>query len=97
MSEARSRERRESTPAPSRAIRRDELHRMVPLGDTTIYEMEQRGDFPLRFNLTPRCVVWDLGEVQAWLLQRRQASQDRSFARAPSPDVHQRKRRPVRR
>jgi prophage regulatory protein len=68
----------------------------VPLGDTTIYEMEQKGEFPLRFNLTPRCVVWDLDEVEAWLLQRRRASQDRSFARAAPPDVRQRKSRPVR-
>jgi prophage regulatory protein len=39
----------------------------VPLGDTTIYELEQRGAFPRRFNLTPRCVVWDLAEVEAWV------------------------------
>jgi prophage regulatory protein len=52
--------------------------------------MEQRGAFPLRLNLTPRCVVWDLDEGEAWLLQRRQTSQDRSFARATPPDVHQR-------
>ncbi|MDN5872001.1 MAG: AlpA family transcriptional regulator [Nitrococcus sp.] len=25
--------------------------------------MERRGEFPRRFNLTPRCVVWDLEEV----------------------------------
>uniref|UniRef100_UPI0035B5FA9F AlpA family phage regulatory protein n=1 Tax=Brevundimonas diminuta TaxID=293 RepID=UPI0035B5FA9F len=33
---------------------------IVPLADSTIYETEKRGDFPRRFNLTPRCVVWDL-------------------------------------
>jgi len=82
---------------PSRTIRREELRRRVPLGDTTIYEMEQKGEFPHRFNLTPRCVVWDLDEVEAWLLQRRQASRDRSFVRATPPDVRQRKLRPVRR
>jgi prophage regulatory protein len=31
---------------------------MVPLADRTIYEMEQRGEFPRRFALSPRCVVW---------------------------------------
>ena len=50
-----------------RMIRRHELRQIVPLADTTIYEMEQRGEFPRRFALTPRCVVWDLAEVEAWL------------------------------
>ena len=44
-----------------RTIRRHELRLIVPLADSTIYEMEKRGDFPRRFNLTLRCVVWDLG------------------------------------
>nr|WP_265342120.1 AlpA family transcriptional regulator [Pseudomonas aeruginosa] len=34
---------------------------------STINEMERRGEFPRRFNLTPRCVVWDLAEVEAWV------------------------------
>ena len=29
----------------------------MPLADTTIYEMEQRSEFPRRFYLTPRCEV----------------------------------------
>src|ERR1700731_4759160 len=56
-----------------RTIRRHELRLVVPLADSTIYEMEKRGEFPRRFNLTPRCIVWDLEEVEAWLEQRRQA------------------------
>jgi predicted DNA-binding transcriptional regulator AlpA len=55
-----------------RTIRRHELRLIVPLADSTIYEMEKRSEFPRRFNLTPRCVVWDLGEVETWLEQRRQ-------------------------
>ena len=30
-----------------RAVRRRELRKIVPLADTTIYEMERRGEFPL--------------------------------------------------
>ena len=45
------------------AVRRQQLRELVPLADTTIYEMEQRGEFPKRFYLTPRCPVWDLGEI----------------------------------
>ncbi len=74
-----------------RTIKRKELREMVPLADSTIYEMEQRGEFPRRFALTPRCVVWDLGEIQAWLAARRA----KPILRAPSPDVTRRRTRPV--
>jgi prophage regulatory protein len=59
--------------AITKAIRRQQLREMVPLADSTIYEMEQRGEFPRRFALSPRCVVWDLAEVEAWLAARRSA------------------------
>lgn len=65
---------------------------MVPLAETTIYEMERRGEFPRRFNLTPRCVVWDLAEVEAWIEERKQAPR----INAAKPDVRLRKTRPVR-
>ncbi|MGH6821917.1 MAG: helix-turn-helix transcriptional regulator [Methylocella sp.] len=75
-----------------RTIRRHQLREMVPLADSTIYEMEQRGEFPRRFALSPRCVVWDLTEVEAWLALRRSIP----VVRAESPDVRQRRSRPVR-
>ncbi len=75
-----------------RTIRRHELKQIVPLADSTIYEMEQRGEFPRRFALSPRCVVWNLAEVEAWLAERRA----RPIERAQSPDVRQRRTRPVR-
>lgn len=52
-----------------RTIRRAELKSIVPLADSTIYEMEQRGDFPRRFALSPRCVEWDLAKIEAWLAE----------------------------
>lgn len=79
-----------------RTIRRAELRQIVPLADTTIYEMERRGEFPQRFCITSRCVVWDLEEVEAWIDARRKASNAALLKRAPVPDVRQRKRRPVR-
>ena len=79
-----------------RTIRRPELRQIVPVADTTIYEMEQRGEFPRRFHLTPRCVVWDLAEVEAWIEGRRVASDAFLIKLAPVPDVRQRKTRPVR-
>jgi prophage regulatory protein len=77
-------------------IRRSALRQIVPVADTTIYEMEQRGQFPRRFYLTPRCVVWDLAEVEAWIEERRLASEAAVIKRAPIPDVRRRKTRPVR-
>jgi prophage regulatory protein len=74
-----------------RTIRRQQLREMVPLADSTIYEMEQRNEFPRRFALSPRCVVWDLAEVEAWLASRR----SRPIPRAQHPDVAQRRTRPV--
>lgn len=36
-----------------RMIRRHELKLMVPMADSIIFTLEQRGEFPRRFNLTP--------------------------------------------
>jgi len=66
---------------------------MVPVSDTTIYEMERRGEVPKRFLLTPRCVVWDLAEVEAWIAKR-QAKRSTSD-KAPGPDVRKRRNRPT--
>ena len=82
-----------SGPLPfRRTIRRHELRQLVPLADSTIYEMERRGEFPQRFNLTPRCVVWDLAEVEAWIEERKRAPRLNII----KPDVYLRKTRPVR-
>lgn len=78
-----------------RTIRRHQLRELVPLADTTIYDMEQRGEFPQRFYLTSRCVVWDLSEVEAWLEERRRTSRAKAVKRAPIPDVQLRKTRPI--
>lgn len=78
-----------------RTIRRHELRQIVPLSETTIYEMERRGEFPRRFNLTPRCVVWDLDEVERWIEARKQAAHTSSAMAAVKPEVRLRKTRPV--
>jgi prophage regulatory protein len=74
-----------------RTIRRTELRQIVPLADSTIYELERRGEFPQRFFLTPRCVVWDLTEVMAWLDSRRRGG-DGGVKKAPAPDYRLRPR-----
>ncbi|MBA4747460.1 MAG: AlpA family phage regulatory protein [Sphingopyxis sp.] len=77
--------------AYSRTIRRQQLKEMVPLADSTIFSMEQRGEFPRRFALSPRCVVWDLSEVEEWLASRR----TRPIERGQQVDVRHRRTRRV--
>jgi prophage regulatory protein len=76
----------------TRTIRRHQLKEMVPLADSTIFEMEQRGEFPRRYALSPRTVVWDLAEVEAWLAERKA----KPIRRGQHVDVHDRLTRPVR-
>lgn len=78
-----------------RMIRRHELKLIVPLADSTIFEMERRGEFPRRFNHTPRCVVWDLEEIEAWIAERRQSSLEGRAKVAPAPAIRQRRTAPV--
>ncbi|EJZ22095.1 phage transcriptional regulator AlpA [Rhizobium sp. Pop5] len=92
QSELMKREKMSQAPQTTRrTIRRKQLREIVPLADSTIYDMEQRGEFPRRFALSPRCIVWDLAEVEAWLLARRAAP----IRRAQHPDVTKRRTRPV--
>ncbi len=52
-------------------INKKKLLAMVPLAERTIYNMEQRGDFPRRIALTSRNVAWVLAEVEDWIESRR--------------------------
>lgn len=65
--------------------------------ETTIYEMEQRDEFPRRFRLTAPCVVWDLEEVEACIEARKEASRSAKAGTSTGPDVRPRQYRPVRR
>lgn len=78
-----------------RMIRRHELRLIAPPADSTIFEMGKRGEFPLRFNLSPRCVVWDLAEVQVLLEHRRSAYFADEADITSTVDVRRRKWRPV--
>lgn len=55
-------------------INRKTLLKMIPLSDRTIYNLEQRGEFPRRIVLTKRNVAWDLKEVEHWIDERRRAA-----------------------
>ena len=89
--------KRVSSRTVPRKVRRAQLRNIVPMSDTTIYEMEQRGEFPRRFYLTSRCACLDLSEVEQWLENRRQLSLAKVFKTSSFPVVRQRKARPVKR
>ena len=52
------------TMTSKRLINKKTLLKMIPLASRTIFNMEQRGDFPRRIALTSRNVAWDLAEVE---------------------------------
>jgi len=54
-------------------IKRKQLLQKVPLCERTIFDMEQRGEFPKRFTISPRLVAWDLTEVDAWIASHKDA------------------------
>ena len=53
-----------------RTIRRPEVLAKTGLSATTIYNLENRGEFPRHFMLTPRCAAWLEEDVDAWLDSR---------------------------
>lgn len=57
-------------PTPKRFLRRRQVCAKVGLGATRLWELERAGDFPARIVLTPRCVVWDEGQIEAWMAKR---------------------------
>lgn len=52
-------------------INRKRLLEIIPLSTRTIYNLEQRGEFPRRIALTCRSVAWDLSEVEEWIEARK--------------------------
>lgn len=54
-----------------RMLRELDVARMTGLGRTTRYEMERRGEFPARRQITPGAVGWLESELLDWLLSRK--------------------------
>jgi prophage regulatory protein len=52
-------------------INKKTLLAMIPLCERTIYNLEQRGEFPTRMALTSRNVVWDLADIEQWIESRK--------------------------
>lgn len=52
-------------------INRKKLLEIIPLSTRTIYNLEQRGEFPRRIALTSRNIAWDLSEIEEWIAARK--------------------------
>lgn len=66
-----------------RTLRREQVLQKTGLKRTTQHNLEKAGDFPQRFPLTPRCVVWFEDEIDQWLEQRR----EKAISTAPCADA----------
>ena len=64
----------------------DRLLEIVPLSRRTILDMEQRGEFPKRFVLTPRRVAWDLAEVEQWMEDCRSVGKQATMPGTKTPE-----------
>jgi predicted DNA-binding transcriptional regulator AlpA len=56
--------------APIRMLRLAQVATMTGLSKAKVYELQKRGDFPQRMQLTAGRVAWVEAEVQAWLAAR---------------------------
>ena len=54
-----------------RIVRTSELQQIVGLSRSTIWRLEQKGDFPKRVPLGSSSVGWLKSDVEAWLQQRK--------------------------
>jgi prophage regulatory protein len=54
-----------------RIVRAKEARTLVGISRTTIHELEKRGNFPRRVELTGGRVGWRLSELQQWIESRR--------------------------
>lgn len=66
----------ESVTAPDRWIRRPETLRLLGVGRTTLDTLIREGRFPRGMAITPKCLVWSLAEVSAWMQERRSERAD---------------------
>lgn len=57
----------------NQALRFHEVRKRTGLSRSTIWRLEDAGNFPRRFPLTSRSVAWWAAEVDQWLAERRKA------------------------
>ena len=54
----------------STIYRLPEVMKITGLSAPTIWRMEKRGDFPIRFKLSLRAVGWNSDDIEKWVRDR---------------------------
>ncbi len=60
----------EETLSSDRIVREAECRQITGLSRTRRYQLEQRGKFPRRVQLSERATGWRLSEIRGWLASR---------------------------
>ena len=60
---------------PTRMLRLTDVQRLCPYTRVHLHRLERQGRFPKRIHLGKNRVVWDEGEILAWL-EARKAERD---------------------
>ncbi|MBG6242066.1 MAG: AlpA family phage regulatory protein [Candidatus Symbiopectobacterium sp. Dall1.0] len=74
-----------------KALDKKRLLEIVPLSMSQIDRLEKKGEFPQRFALVSRKVVWDSDDVELWLDERKAAA----LPSDSTPDLSKRRWRPI--
>ena len=59
---------------PTKVLRLPKVLEKIGISRSQLYRLINQGDFPKQYHLSVRTAVWDEGEIEAWLLQKKQGA-----------------------
>ena len=60
----------ETSPSPTRLLRKRAVIERVALSGTTIWRLERVGKFPRSIQISPGAVAWREADIEMWITQR---------------------------
>lgn len=77
-----------ASPEKTKYLRLSQVKARTGLGKTKIYELQSRGEFPMRVQLSTRAVGWIEEQVDEWCQKRQELSTPLPLkSKAPKPNV----------
>ena len=61
---------------PDRILRRSECEQATGLSESTLWRLEQRGQFPRRRRISKHAIGWLESEIQQWIRERVEAPEN---------------------